>query len=332
MQQGLSDGLFIHSRDSPVAAEATSKPDPVRPEHSSAPAVTLPSCHRLLVPLALFAVYVIWGSTYFAIRIALDSWPPFLLGAVRFLLAGGLLYVFLRLRGAAAPTRAQWINAAVTGTLLLGIGNGLVCFAEQTVASGLAAIAVASMPLFAAAFGALYRDWPSRLEWLGLVIGFGGVILLNLGSGMSGSPIGAIALVSAAIAWAFGSVWSRRRNMPPASMNTAAQMLSGGAALSLVSLLQGERMHAAPSVSATLALLYLIVFGSLIAFTAYLYLLGNVRALLATSYAYVNPPVAVLLGALFLGELVHPGDLAAMAVILGGVAMITLGKVGKKRE
>ncbi|MEO7936021.1 MAG: drug/metabolite exporter YedA [Dokdonella sp.] len=286
---------------------------------------------RLLVPLALLAVYVIWGSTYFAIRVALDSWPPFLLGAVRFLIAGSMLYAFLRLRGTPSPTRAQWLNAAVTGTLLLGVGNGLVCYAEQSVASGLAAIAVASMPLFAAAFGTIYRDWPSRLEWLGLTIGFAGVILLNLGSGMSGSPIGAIALIVAAIAWAFGSVWSRRRDMPPASMNTAAQMISGGAALSVVSILQGERLHALPSVSATMAMLYLIVFGSLIAFTAYLYLLRNVRAVLATSYAYVNPPVAVLLGGLFLGEIIHPGDLTAMAVILAGVALITLGRA-RKRE
>lgn len=284
----------------------------------------------LLVPLALLAVYVIWGSTYFAIRLALESWPAFLLGAVRFLVAGGLLYTWLRLRGVAPPSRHQWINAAVTGTLLLGVGNGLVCFAEQTVASGLAAIAVASMPLFAAAFGAMYRDWPSRFEWLGLVVGFGGVVLLNMGAGMSGAPIGAIALVVASIAWAFGSVWSRRRDMPPASMNTAAQMLSGGIALTVVAILMGERLPEDPTTRANLAMLYLIVFGSLVAFTAYLYLLKNVRAVLATSYAYVNPPVAVLLGFLFIGEVVHGSDLVAMAVILVGVAMITLGK--KKRE
>ncbi|MEZ5460797.1 drug/metabolite exporter YedA [Dokdonella sp.] len=296
-------------------------------------AATLPLWHspRLLVPLALLAVYVIWGSTYFAIRIALESWPPFLLGAVRFLIAGGLLYAALRLRGVAPPTRRQWFNAAITGTLLLGVGNGLVCFAEQTVASGLAAIAVASMPLFAAAFGAMYRDWPSRLEWLGLVIGFCGVILLNMGAGMSGAPIGAIALIVAATAWAFGSVWSRRRDMPPASMNTAAQMISGGSALCMVAILMGERFPEEPTAPALLAMLYLIVFGSLVAFTAYLYLLRNVRAVLATSYAYVNPPVAVLLGVVFIGEVARATDLVAMAVILAGVAMITLGKV-KKRE
>jgi drug/metabolite transporter (DMT)-like permease len=306
-------------------------PAPQQADLPASPAASALPLARLLVPLALFAVYVIWGSTYFAIRVALGSWPPFLLGAVRFLLAGSLLYAVLRLRGVTPPTRLQWFNAAVTGTLLLGVGNGLVCFAEQSVASGLAAIAVASMPLFAAAFGALYRDWPSRFEWLGLAIGFAGVILLNLGSGMSGSPLGAIALIVAAIAWAFGSVWSRRRDMPAASMNTAAQMLSGGCALAVTSLLTGERLQAMPSGSAMMAMLYLIVFGSLVAFTAYLYLLRNVRAVLATSYAYVNPPVAVLLGIVFLGEAVHANDVAAMTIILFGVALITLGKLrGRK--
>lgn len=285
---------------------------------------------RLLVPLALLSVYVIWGSTYFAIRIALESWPPFLLGAVRFLIAGGLLYAWLRLRGVPPPTRHQWLNAAVTGALLLGVGNGLVCYAEQTVASGLAAIAVASMPLFAAAFAAMYQEWPSRIEWLGLLIGFAGVFLLNIGAGMTGSPIGAIALVVASVFWAFGSVWSRRRDMPLASMNTAAQMVSGGIALTAVATLTGERLPKDPTMSSTLAMLYLIVFGSFVAFTAYLYLLKNVRAVLATSYAYVNPPVAVLLGVMFIGEVVHGSDLLAMAVILLGVAMIALGK--KRRE
>ncbi|HEY0180924.1 MAG TPA: EamA family transporter, partial [Dokdonella sp.] len=122
---------------------------------------------RVLVPLALLALYLIWGSTYFAIRVALTSYPPFLMAGVRFLCAGAALYLFLRVRGRAAPTRTQWLNAAITGTLLLGFGNGLVCYAERSVASGLAAVAVAAMPLFAATFGGLYGHWPRRLEWLG---------------------------------------------------------------------------------------------------------------------------------------------------------------------
>jgi drug/metabolite transporter (DMT)-like permease len=226
----------------------------------------------------------------------------------------------------AAPTRRQWINAAVTGTMLLGMGNGLVCYAEQSVASGLAAVAVAAMPLFAAVFGGLYGQWPRRMEWLGLAVGFAGVILLNLGGGMAGSPLGAIALIVAAMSWAFGSVWSRRRDMPPAAMNTAAQMLTGGAVLFVGALIFGERFPADPGTSSTLALVYLAIMGSLVGFTAYLYLLNTVRPALATSYAYVNPPVAVIVGALFAGESVHAFDMAAMAVILGGVGLIALAR------
>jgi drug/metabolite transporter (DMT)-like permease len=281
---------------------------------------------RLLVPLALAALYFVWGSTYFAIRVGLESWPPFLMAALRFLCAGAALYAFLRWRGMAAPSRAQWLNSAATGTLLLGLGNGLVCFAEQTVASGLAAVTVASMPLFAALFGGLYGQWPARREWLGLAVGFAGVVLLSLGGSIGGTPVGALALLAAAMSWAFGSIWSRHRNMPPAAMNTAAQMLTGGAVLLAFSLLVGERWPDAPSLSATLAIAYLAVAGSLVAFSAYLYLLNAVRPALATSYAYVNPPVAVLIGALLGGEAVHGADLVAMAIILAGVALIAFGR------
>ncbi|MBO9664638.1 drug/metabolite exporter YedA [Dokdonella sp.] len=284
---------------------------------------------RVLVPLALIALYLVWGSTYLAIRVALVSYPPFLMAGVRFLCAGFALYAFLRWRGMAAPTRAQWLNAAATGTLLLGFGNGLVCYAEQSVNSGLAAVAVAAMPLFAALFGGIYGHWPRRMEWLGLGVGFAGVILLNFGGGMAGTPVGAIALIVAAAAWAFGSVWSKRRDMPPAAMNTAAQMLAGGTILFVGALLAGERLPAAPTLSATLALVYLGAFGSIIGFTAYLYLLNTVRPALATSYAYVNPPVAVLFGALLGGEAVHTFDVVAMAVILGGVALIALARERK---
>jgi drug/metabolite transporter (DMT)-like permease len=285
---------------------------------------------RLLLPLALLSVYLIWGSTYMAISVALQSWPPFMMASIRFLIAGAALYAGLRMRGMPSPTRRQWLNAAFAGSLLLGIGNGAVCYAQQTVASGLAAIAIASMPLFAAIFGVIYKTWPSRVEWLGLVIGFSGVILLNFGNGLDGSPLGAVALIMAACAWAFGSVWSQRQDMPPALMNTAAQMLCGGVILGVVALLHGERLHAMPSLPATLSLAYLIVFGSLVAFSAYLYLLNNVRPLLATSYAYVNPPVAVLLGMLFLGEQVHGIDVFAMLVILAGVALIAFSKATRR--
>lgn len=279
---------------------------------------------RLLVPLSLFAVYIIWGSTYYAIRVALEGFPPFLLGAVRFSIAGVLLYGWLRMRGMPSPSRLQWRNAAITGTLLLGIGNGLVCYAEQHVASGLAAVAVAGVSLFAALFAGMYGNWPRRLEWVGLIVGLAGVVILNLGGGMTGSALGAAALIVASISWAFGSVWSSRQDMPPSAMNTAVQMLTAGLVLTLIALAVGERFERVPGPSAILALVYLAVMGSLVAFTAYVYLLKTVRPALASSYAYVNPPVAVLIGAVVGGEVVHTLDLVSMAIILAGVGLIAL--------
>jgi len=245
---------------------------------------------------------------------------------VRFLIAGVLLFGFLRLRGVAAPSRRQWRNAAITGVLLLGFGNGMVCFAEQRVSSGIAAVAVASMPLFAAVFSSLYGERPTPREGLGLAIGFIGVVVLNLGSGLSASRIGAAALLLAAMCWALGSVWSKRQDMPKGPMNTAAQMLCASVALIIVALSAGERLPTHPDVHATLAVAYLIVFGSIIAFSAYLYVLKHVRPALATSYAYVNPPVAVLFGLMLVSEHVGPYDLAGMAIILLGVGVITLAR------
>lgn len=280
----------------------------------------------LALVLALGAVYLIWGSTYFGIRIGLEGYPPFLMGGLRFIVAGTAFYAFLRWRGHAAPTRAQWKNAAVMGVLMLLFGNGLVNFAETTVSSGLAAIAVASMPLWAGMFSALKGRHPNRLEWLGLGVGFAGVVWLNFGSGMAASLPGMIALLLAPLSWAFGSVWSRDRDLPAPFMSTAAQMICGGIAMNFVGLVLGERITAVPPLQATLAVAYLALFGSIVAFSAYVWLLQNARPALATSYAYVNPPIAVLLGALWLDEKVDAHVIGAMAVILGGVLLITRAK------
>lgn len=281
---------------------------------------------RMLIPLSLLTLYLVWGSTYLGIRYALESYPPFLLAGVRFLGAGVAMYAFLRWRGLAAPSRLQWRNAAITGVLLLGFGNGLVCFAEERVSSGIAAVAVSSMPLFAAAFSGMYGQWPTQRETFGLLVGFAGVIVLNMGSGLSGEQLGSIALLTAAACWAFGSVWSRRQDMPAGPMNTAAQMLCASVALLGVGFASGETLPGDPTTRATLALVYLAVFGSIVAFSAYLYVLKHARPAVATSYAYVNPPVAVLLGVLLVGETVGPYDLAGMAIILVGVAVITLSR------
>ncbi|MBP6596627.1 MAG: drug/metabolite exporter YedA [Arenimonas sp.] len=280
----------------------------------------------LSVALALTSVYLVWGSTYLAIRVGLEGYPPFLMGSLRFLVASLAFYGFLRWRGHAPPTRAQWRNAAVMGLYMMLLGNGLVNFAEQSVSSGLAAIAVASMPLWAALFGVLRREHPSRGEWLGLAIGFVGVVWLNLGSEMRASAGGMLALLLAPIAWAWGSVWSRGRDLPAPFMSTAAQMLCGGLAMGLLGLVLGERITEVPPLRATLAVGYLAAFGSIVGFSAYVWLLHHVRPALATSYAYVNPPIAVLLGVLLLGERAQPSAVGAMAVILAGVLIITRAK------
>lgn len=280
----------------------------------------------LAVALALGSVYVLWGSTYLAIRFALESYPPFLLGAIRMSLAGALMYAVLRARGAAPPTRSQWRTLWVLSIWMVLLSNGLVNLAETEVGSGLAAIAVASMPLFAGVFAMLRGRHPSKVEWVGLVIGFLGVLWLNAGSELSSSPLGLICLVIAPLAWAWGSIWSRDQQLPEPFMAASGQMLTGSVWMLGAALVTGERISTMPTIAATSALLYLVVAGSIFGFTAYIWLLHHVRPALATSYAYVNPPIAVLFGALIAGEIFTAHDLGAMAVILVGVAIITLAR------
>ena len=280
-----------------------------------------------LVGAALLAVYLIWGSTYLGIRFALEGgWPPLLMAGIRFLVAGGAFYAFLRWRGVPAPTRAQWPTIAAMAVLLLGMGNGMVCIAQQTVDSGLAAVAVASAPLWMALFSAFRGHRPSRVEWIGLAIGFAGVAWLNAGSGLSGSRVGVVALLVAPVAWAFGSIWSRGRDLPSPFLTAAAQMLVGGAVMFVAGWLLGERFGGVPTLKGTLAVAYLASFGSIVAFSAYMWLLHNVRPALAGSYAYVNPAVAVLLGAWLAHERFSGRELVGMAVILLGVVAITLAR------
>ncbi|WP_081930869.1 MULTISPECIES: drug/metabolite exporter YedA [Lysobacter] len=280
----------------------------------------------LAVAFALGSVYVLWGSTYLAIRFALESYPPFLLGAGRMFLAGAIMYAVLRWRGVAPPSRKQWRTLWLLSIWMVLLSNGLVNLAETEVDSGLAAIAVASMPLFAGVFAMLRGRHPSKIEWIGLAIGFLGVIWLNAGSKLSASILGLVCLTVAPIAWAWGSIWSRDQDLPSPFMAASAQMLTGSIWMLGAAVVTGERITAMPTWAATGAMLYLVVAGSIFGFTAYIWLLHHVRPALATSYAYVNPPIAVLFGALLAGERFTSHDLGAMAVILVGVVIITLAR------
>lgn len=285
-----------------------------------------PKPKRLVIILSLLSLYVLWGGTYLGMRVALEGFPPFFVAGFRQLIAGIILYVFLRSRGAARPTRAQWIGAGVVGALLLVVGNGGVVFAEQWVSSGLAALALGAIPLWASLFSGLFGRWPRPVEWCGLAIGFGGLVLLNLENGLHANPLGAIVLLIAPISWALGSILSQHMPSPKGLMASAAQMLVGGVMLFIVGSIIGERMTAFPGPRALVAMVYLIVGGSLVGFTAYGFLLRNTRPALATSYAYVNPLVAVGLGVALAGEHITLAGVLAMFTILSGVVLVTMGK------
>jgi drug/metabolite transporter (DMT)-like permease len=288
-------------------------------------AVASPAPSRTAIALALASVYLVWGSTYLFIRLALEGYPPFLLGGTRFMASGLALLAWQKWRGQPMPTAVQWRNCAVVGTLLLASGNGLVCFAEQSVASAIAAIVIASVPAWAGVFSWVYGRQLRRTEWIGIGIGFVGVVLLNVGGEFYAEPLGMGALVIAAISWAFGSIWgSRGRDMPAPFTATAAQMIAGGAIMLVVAALLGERYQPHPPALATLSLLYLAVVGSIAGFGAYAFLLAHARPAVATSYAYVNPPIAVLLGVFVAGESLQPFTFVAMGVILAGVVFISL--------
>jgi drug/metabolite transporter (DMT)-like permease len=263
-------------------------------------------------------------------RVAIETVPPLLMAGPRFIVAGSAMYGFLRWRGASAPSRAEWIASAKVGVLLLTIGNGAVAFAETSVSSGVAAVVVGSMPLWAAVFGRFFGQAAGKLEWIGLALGFAGVVILNLGGDIHLDRGGLICLL-APISWAFGSVWGRQLPLPKGAMATACQMISGGSVMLVLAFVFGERLDAMPSTRSLGAMAYLAVFGSIVAFSAYTWLLRNVRPALATSYAYVNPLVAVLLGRFVGGEPLGATVLLATIVSIAGVALIGLKARTEKR-
>jgi drug/metabolite transporter (DMT)-like permease len=286
---------------------------------------------RWKIAIAFFAVYVFWGMTYLAMRVAVEEIPPYLMAGGRFVLAGGVLYAWARRRGDPAPALQQWRAAAVVGGFLLLGGNASVAWAEQRVPSGLAALLVGVMPIWMVSLEWLRRgSRPSKQVVAGLLLGAVGVGLLVLpqdgGNGMD--LLGAAVLILAAASWAWGSVISKSAPLPTSPfLATSMEMIAGGVLCLLIGALSGElREFSFPAVSARAALawLYLVVFGSLVAFTAYIWLLGVTSIAKVGTYAYVNPVVAVLLGWAVLGEPVTLRTVLAATVILLGVALVNV--------
>jgi drug/metabolite transporter (DMT)-like permease len=290
---------------------------------------------------ALVAVYIVWGSTYLAIRVTVETIPPLLSAGTRFLVAGGILYALTIRRGDVAgdrPRAVHWRSAAVIGALMLFGGNGLVSVAEQRVPSGLTSLIIASVPLWMVAIRMSVLG--ERVRWLegaGLALGFGGIVLLaDPFGGGSADLVGVATLLVASLAWASGSLFARRAQLPARPLvGTAMQMLAGGVVLTVVATVTGEWADldlAAISLESLLGLGYLIVFGSLVGFASYVWLLRSTRTSLVSTYAYVNPIVAVFLGWAILGEAVTARTLLAGAVIVTAVALIVSARPAPKRD
>jgi drug/metabolite transporter (DMT)-like permease len=292
----------------------------------------------LNVWLALGIVYVVWGSTYLAIAIAVETLPPLLYAGLRFALAGVLLAGWLALRGVdLRVSRRELAGAAAVGILLLALANGLVVLAERTVPSGVAALIVASIPLWIVIYRMLARERVGRDLLAGVLLGLGGVAILVVPGGLNGTidPVGALLLFGATLSWAFGTFLSPRLETPRnVLVSTAYQMLAGGAVLLVVGLGRGELATVDPasfSVRSMLAFAYLVVFGSLVAFSAFTWLLQNASVSLVSTYAFVNPVVAVVLGALILAEPITPSILIGAAVIVVAVAFIVFRQNAARR-
>ena len=277
---------------------------------------------RWLLP-ALLACYLVWGSTYLAIRFALVSFPPYFQMGSRFVVAGSLLLVWMRWRGTPWPNKLQWRNAAVAGCLMLAAAMGWLASAQQTIGSGFVATFIATIPIVVCGLGLAAGKRPTRLEFAGMALGAAGVVLLVRGASFSASPVGIVLMAGSVAAWSIGSILQTTRlPMAPGPMGFASEMLCGGVALMAISQILGEQPHWPPQTLALAAWAYLVVFGSMVAFSAYLYLLANASTAVATSYAFVNPVIALALGVALGGEIVTSSEWLACGIVLAGVSLI----------
>ena len=277
----------------------------------------------LALVVALLVVYVVWGTTYYAMRVALHSYQPFFLCALRFLLAGVLLFGYTALTGQLKVTRRLLLDATVTGVLLVTLGNGLVVLAEQYVSSGIAALVISAESVFILLLSLLYGRRIGGWQAAGAVLGLAGVIVLTVGTDLGYSPVALVALLVAAAAWALGSIWSAYHARSDSALSLVSmQMLIGGVISFAAAWVLDERMVLGGAWPANLATLYLALFGSIATFVSYNYLMRTVSASLAISYAYVNPAIAFVVGCLFDEDKITPATALSLLAILAGVWLI----------
>jgi len=293
---------------------------------------------KLRIWSALIAVYICWGSTYLAIRFAVETMPPFLMAATRFLIAGAILFIWRRASGDRRPSKLEWRSAAIVGAFLLLLSNGSVVWAEQRVVSSTTALVVSTSPLWIVLIDAL-RPGGRRPSWqtvAGVLVGFFGILLLVGPLGLAGNhqsidPLGLAALLMAAFFWAVGSLYNRGARLPASPLlGTGMEMLAGGAGLLILGTLTGEWSQlqlAAITARSLWSLAYLIVFGALVGFTSYTWLLRVAPTPMVSTYAYVNPLIAVFIGSLLAQEPLNARILLSALVIIGAVALINTSRM-----
>ena len=274
-----------------------------------------------LIGACLLTVYIVWGTTYFAIKVAIEEIAPFFMVGTRFTVAGLVLLALQALRGKPMPTLKQWGGAALVGLLLLVLGNGMVAVAEHTVSSGATVALISLMPLATVLWSGAFGDWPRRAEWIAIAIGGVGAAIMLLGRDLQSSLGGTLLILFAEIAWSLGTVLSRRLDIPHGPTGFGAEMLAAGLIGLIVSAGLGEHWAVPHAAHVWWAWGYLVVFGSLIAFSAYRFVVERVSPTLASTYAYVNPPVGLIVGSWLGNEKFSLNVLLGLPVVLGAVAL-----------
>jgi drug/metabolite transporter (DMT)-like permease len=290
---------------------------------SNEPIGARPAASRGLILACLGAVYIVWGTTYYALKVGVQVMGAYFLVGTRFIVAGLLLLAWLRLRGAPMPTLRQWGNSTLLGLLMLVFGIGFVTQAERTVNSGAAVALISTLPLAIALWSGLLEKWPGRGQWLAIIIGLVGTLVMVAGADLRASPGGTALVLLATSMWSLGTVLSRRLDLPQGAMGFAAEMIAGGVLCLGASMVMGERWALPATSAAWWAWAYLVVFGSLIAFSAYRVLVDRASPTLASTYAYVNPPVALFVGWWLGDETFSRNVFVGLPIVLGAVGWHT---------
>jgi len=286
--------------------------------------------NNLLLIISIAVLYTTWSSTYLAIRVAVQDIPPIAMVSARFTAAGLLMYILAVIKGEKQPGKKQWLGGSIVGVILFTCSNTMLCFAEKAISSSVSAVAVSSGALWMCIFSGFFGKWPTKTEWIGVLIGFLGIAVLSLGTEMRTNIFSSAILVLSSVIWALGSVLSKKLAVPAGFMGNAVEMTAGGIGSFIISLFMGVNYNIRPSSGSIIAVIYLIIIGAMVGFSAFMYVFQNARPALASSYAYVNPIGAVWLGAVMLKEKIGMKEIIALVIVVIGVIIVATAQAKQR--